>query len=520
MEKALIIGCDSLPDGIYFITGPDYLNKELIKISYGGETWVDKRDCDVFQILLTGPFDANKIPKNEMNGYMIWDIEHEKWKTIEKINYEAYKSDYCSLILKEIEGDSCTQLYSNNGKWNENTPVTLSFQPAAKYKHNPNLSKKQPTEILADRIDNKICSYLNSEININDQILILGNSEVPDGIHKIIEKKYYGLNYKYQFIIEAFPEVWIQSSSCTVLQKIITGPFDANKIPKGEIKGYRVWDIENNIWREVEEIDSTDITLKQIDYRWNWYIFFNNGTRNKSSKTVYLSFQPPKVTEVDEINSDPTDELLLKVIDECPWLPRWCKDGICTDGSNFTNCPYGGAGNCPRENSVCAKIFGTYINYTNHGTDDCPCNTTVIGVLKVKSIKEQINILERERKSKEHVFRIGDCFKLQWETIHRLSKGPEIFTGVLTALNSENSRWGTTHKIDAEGIIKDQEEFKDYLKINKLIFIATFEETFINKDKIDNLLKKWLRERDHIMTYNSIKDIHLKYIQELDRLRK
>ncbi len=82
----------------------------------------------------------------------------------------------------------------------------------------------------------------------------------------------------------------------TVFQPLLSGPFDASRIPKDKIPGYMVWDSVRKAWRPIVRIGiSYDVYFeKPKDDR--WFIFRHDGCRREIDGVhgPYLHFQPPE----------------------------------------------------------------------------------------------------------------------------------------------------------------------------------------------------------------------------------
>jgi len=221
--------------------------------------------------------------------------------------------------------------------------------------------------------------------DIKNKVLIMGNNSVDDGQYTIIEHGYKDNS----LLVEDSKKdrYWVFPDCCDVFQSLLSCKFDATIIPKEKIEGYKVWvevsDIDPGSWIRAVKGWHSIKTATRDDI-----IFVDNaaykfdGKYEGKPEYAQLYFQQP---EKCIFNENPSDALLLKTIIDYPWLPGWCKDGICEDGAKFSNCPCSGAENCTGENSVCFKILGTHIDFKGKGANDCPCFSTKVNIKEVKN---------------------------------------------------------------------------------------------------------------------------------------
>jgi len=99
-SKVLIMGHRDVGDRIYKIleigegrssfNGIGAIRINAIEAFENG-WWLNTCDCEVFQPIIEGPFDANLIPKDKIKGYKVWvrgdNSESMGWQSIESIDF-------------------------------------------------------------------------------------------------------------------------------------------------------------------------------------------------------------------------------------------------------------------------------------------------------------------------------------------------------------------------------------------------------------------------------------------------
>jgi copper chaperone CopZ len=207
------------------------------------------------------------------------------------------------------------------------------------------------------------------------------------------------------------------------VQLLLDGPFDASRIPKSKVPGYKVWLDRGNSkyytwvnessfgWVSIESLDINDKD-EIVEKIANGYWHFHDGLCAEDNPDgARLYWQPPeKKKEQPKVKEfsvkEPTDENCLEAIKRWPWLPRWCEDGIAWNEMNSL-CPHGDVDDCPMEESVCYKLFGTYKDNRIGDCSLCPCNHPQVGIKKVRSVKDRIINLAK----KQRTYRVGDVFR-------------------------------------------------------------------------------------------------------------
>jgi len=116
--KVLIMGHHTVPDGVY----PVMQRKgACYTIKHEGMYTLASNLCDVFQRLLSGPFDSARIPKNQIHGYMVWDSHYGEWREVMSVGSGS------GSVKLESKGDHHRWGFRRDGHFGDDTE--LHFQP-------------------------------------------------------------------------------------------------------------------------------------------------------------------------------------------------------------------------------------------------------------------------------------------------------------------------------------------------------------------------------------------------------
>jgi len=116
--KVLIMGHDTVPDGVYLVM---QRKGACYTIKHEGMYTLASNLCDVFQRLLSGPFDSARIPKNQIHGYMVWDSHYGEWREV--MGVELGRGD----VTLESKGGQDRWGFRRDGHFGDDTE--LHFQP-------------------------------------------------------------------------------------------------------------------------------------------------------------------------------------------------------------------------------------------------------------------------------------------------------------------------------------------------------------------------------------------------------
>jgi hypothetical protein len=121
-------------EGRSSFNGISAIRINAIEVFEGG-WWLNTCDCEVFQPIIEGPFDANLIPKDKIKGYKVWvagnSLITKGWKSIERIDfnqnhrstkilltdgyyYRAIDSDYLCFQPPEVVKPKPVHIYGIN----------------------------------------------------------------------------------------------------------------------------------------------------------------------------------------------------------------------------------------------------------------------------------------------------------------------------------------------------------------------------------------------------------------------
>lgn len=127
-------------------------------------------------------------------------------------------------------------------------------------------------------------------LEVGQKVLVQGHHEVADGTYTILQEWEDGC-YDIDFVHKR-DRYGIDSAECSVFQPLLSGPFNASRIPVSKIPGYMVWDNTNKLWRSVEQLTDGIILDSKIP---SMRTFFHNGCFDGylDSPTI-LHFQPPE----------------------------------------------------------------------------------------------------------------------------------------------------------------------------------------------------------------------------------
>ena len=310
------------------------------------------------------------------------------------------------------------------------------------------------------------------EIKAGDKVLVMrGNRDegcLDDDIYTILGRDGGGYKVKESSSYILVPECY------ETVQPLLSGPFDASRIPKDKVPGYMVWDNKHKSWVTINSTRHDKIEMMHpvvgVDTDGALRAYTSDGFHNKGEKAVALMWQPP-----EKLNAEPSDELLLRVIEEMPWVVEWCRSGKCENGAIDSGCPHNSTTvirPCPTTNSICFKLFGTFSR--NEDGECCPCYHHRVGEKKVQSVKSRIVTLAEEKRT----YKVGDCFEeVGTDTLYIFSGHDEDWRLVALGSNYEfsNRRVG---KEDARRGVHLDRLTKDP---SLLTYLGPFDEVFSRK---------------------------------------